>query len=75
MLQNFGTALSREQMKLVVGGDITEDGISGDGGASCTAKAQCTGGRPAECTGTSTCSATDDDGATCDGTKVKCTRL
>ncbi len=32
MLQNFGTALSREQMKMVVGGDAALDAGDGNGG-------------------------------------------
>ena len=35
MLQNFGTALSREQMKNVKGGDQTLEAV-GDGGTGCT---------------------------------------
>jgi hypothetical protein len=43
MLQNFGTALSREQMKHVLGGDEEEEipGGGGGDGTPCTKDSDC----------------------------------
>jgi hypothetical protein len=68
MLQNFGTALSREQMRNLKGGWEEVEEVLGE----CSAKAHCTGCRQAKCTGTSSCNATDDHGVTCDGTFIAC---
>lgn len=66
MIKNFGTVLSREQMKFIKGGFVELEG------GTCNAVAHCTGCRQVKCSGNSSCNAVDDDGVTCDGVKTKC---
>ncbi len=62
---NYGTALSRNEMKNILGGKLPGD-------SACSATANCTGCKQAKCTGKTTCTGTDDVGVVCDGYTVSC---
>ncbi len=62
--------LQRSEMKNLKGGLF--DGGGGGGNGTCTASANCTGCPKISCSGTSSCSAQDDNGVTCDGVKTSC---
>ncbi|MFT3825910.1 MAG: hypothetical protein QM731_18465 [Chitinophagaceae bacterium] len=72
-IKDLGTPLSKQQQKTILGGLYVSEADA----ASCTVKCTCAHYIvKATCpAGTSTCSATDESGATCDGVEYSCTTI